>query len=385
MTDLTEELVRDWLEGKEKVLDRAKDQIGRRVEAFLSDWDLTWEFSHEGIDKARVKDAPRVHRKAVRRGLSNCDQLLERCYEKDGRKRFPVHDLLGVRVLVRSLNDVAAVRRAIEDFHASGAYMYPLGNHDDFDLEDVNEGPRKSGYRALHIDGSVTERESDSDFTIPFEVQIKTLAQHVYGQHTHDEAYVLDAVNADVRYQTVRGLQHALAEELNGVDLLLAQIEDAADAIRDDIERREVGEEITPTSVSNSVRATTGIKLRESGAVHLSELALRAGITTTSDFKELIDPAGEAAEAFGARFRAHRRRIASPRELLLGLLGDSDLPDEGPGAITPTDELEEALSQRPPANALDEFDPDEDLVLPTEAPPNEAAPDDGAHEEPPTP
>lgn len=385
MTDLTEELVRDWLEAKKKVLARAKEQIERRVDAFLSDWAVTWEFSHEGVEKARVKDAPRVHRKALRRGLSSCDQLLERCYEKDGRKRFPVHDLLGVRVLVRSLNDVAAVRRAIEELHVSGADMYPLGNHEDFDLEDVNEGPRESGYRALHIEGSVTERESDRDFTIPFEVQIKTLAQHVYGQHTHDEAYVPDEVNADVRYQTVRGLQHALAEELNGIDLLLAQIEDAANAIRDDIERREVSEEITPTSVSNSVRSTTGYKLRESAAVHLSELALRAGISTTSDFTELIDPAGDAAEAFGGRFLAHHRRVASPRELLFGLLGDSDLPEEGPAEITPTDELEEALSQQAPANALDELDPNEDLVLPTEAPANEAAPDDGAREEPPTP
>jgi ppGpp synthetase/RelA/SpoT-type nucleotidyltranferase len=382
MTDLTEDLVRDWLEAQKKILDRAKEKLGRRVDAFLSDWAVTWEFSHEGVEKTRVKDAPRVHRKAQRRGLSSCDQLLERCYEKDGRRRFPVQDLLGVRVLVRSLNDVAGVRLAIEELHASGDKMYPFGNHEDFDLEDVNEDPRKSGYRALHVDGSVTVRELETDFTIPFEVQIKTLAQHVYGQHTHDEAYVADDVNADVRYETVRGLQHALAEQLNGVDLLLAQIEDAANAIRDDIERREVGEDITPASVSNSVQARLGYKLRQSAAAEVSERALRSGIGTTASFLEVIDPAGDAAAAFGARFQAHHGRIASPRELLFGLLGDSDLPEEESAEIAPTAELEEALSQQPPPNALDELDPDEDLVPATEALAKEDPP---AEEGPPEP
>lgn len=364
MANPTENEVRDWLAAKRTVLERAIDQLERDVDHFLSDWAVTWEFSHEGVEKARVKDAPRVCAKAERRDLSTCDQLLERCYAKAGRDRFPVHDLLGVRVLVRSLNDVTAVRRAIEELHASGADVYPLGNHEDFDLEDINETSRASGYRALHIDGSVTQREGDTDFTVPFEVQVKTLAQHVYGQHTHDEAYVADDVNADVRYQAVRGLQRALAEQLNGVDLLLAQIEDAADSIRDDIARREVGEEVSPASVSNSVRAKIGYKLRESTATEVSELALRAGIETTTDFANLIDPTGPAAEVFGERFRRQHRRVPSPRELLFGLLGESDLPDE----IAPTQDLEEALSREAPANSLDDLDPEADLA-PTSDPP----------------
>jgi ppGpp synthetase/RelA/SpoT-type nucleotidyltranferase len=302
---------------------------------------------------------------------------LERCYEKAGRDRFPVHDLLGVRVLVRSLNDVAAVRRAIEELHAS-AEMYPLGNHADFDLEDINDNPRESGYRALHIDGSVTQREGDTDFTIPFEVQVKTLAQHVYGQHTHDEAYVPDEVNADLRYETVRGLQRALAEQLNGVDLLLAQVEDAANAVRDDIARREVGEAITPASVSNSVQARIGYKLRESAATEVSELALRAGIQTTTDFANLIDPAGDAAEAFGERFLAQHRRVPSPRELLFGLLGESDPLDVGPSEIARTQDLEEALGREVPANSLDELDPEADVLLAPEPSRTHDSPPDGA-------
>jgi ppGpp synthetase/RelA/SpoT-type nucleotidyltranferase len=151
-----------------------------------------------------------VFAKARRKGLSEANDLLQRCDEKDGRRRFPLPDLLGVRVLVRSLNDVAAVKRALEDLRADGRELYPLGNAEDFDVEDMNGNPRRTGYRALHVDGSVSVRVAERDVTVPFELQVKTLAQHVFGQHTHDEAYVF----------------------------LLAKVEHVAAAVRADIARR---------------------------------------------------------------------------------------------------------------------------------------------------
>ena len=187
-----------------------------------------------------------------------------RCEEKAGRQRFPVHDLLGVRVLVRSLNELVAVRRAVEELQAGRGELYPLGNPDDFDVEDINADPRPTGYRALHIDGSVTVRVAEEDFTVPFEIQVKTLAQHVFGQNTHEGAYVPDEANQDPRYELVRGLQRALAEQLNAADLLLAQLEDVADAVRDDITRRKAGLEINAASVANVVREKTGLEA-ESG------------------------------------------------------------------------------------------------------------------------
>jgi hypothetical protein len=75
---------------------------------------------------------------------------------------------------------------------------------------------------------------------VPFEVQVNLLAQHVFGQHTHAEAYAPDDANGDPRYAVVRILQKALAEQLNAADLLLAKLEDAADAVRDSIAFREV-------------------------------------------------------------------------------------------------------------------------------------------------
>ena len=178
------------------------------------------------------------------------DELLQRCDEKDGRRRFPVPDLLGVRVLVRSLNDVAAVRRALEDLQAGRRELYPLGNPEDFDVEDMNGSPRRTGYRALHVDGSVTVRVADCDVTVPFELQVKTLAQHVFGQHTHEEAYVPDDANGDPRYELVRVLQTAFAEQLHAADLLLARLEDVAGAVRDDIARRAAGRRLDGQAAS---------------------------------------------------------------------------------------------------------------------------------------
>jgi ppGpp synthetase/RelA/SpoT-type nucleotidyltranferase len=192
----------------------------------------------ERIENARIKDVRRVLAKARRKQLSDADGLLRRCDEQEGRRRFPVRDLLGVRVLVRSLNDAAAVKRTLKNLQAARRELYPLGNQDDFDVEDMNGDPRPSGYRALHIDGSVTVCVAGRDVTVPFELQVKTLAQHVFGQHTHEEAYVPNEANGDPRYELVRVLQTALAEQLNTVDLLLARLEDVASAVREDIARR---------------------------------------------------------------------------------------------------------------------------------------------------
>jgi ppGpp synthetase/RelA/SpoT-type nucleotidyltranferase len=235
---MNEDDVTRFLAGKQAVFQRAIAEIEQRVGFFIADWGRSGGFSVERIENVRVKDARRVFAKARRKGLSNAEDLLQRCDETDGRRRFPVPDLLGVRVLVRSLNDVAAVKRALEDLRAGGGELYPLGNREDFALEDMNGDPRPSGYRALHVDGSVTVRVADRDFAVPFELQVKTLAQHVFGQHTHDDAYVPDDANGDPRYELVRVLQTALAEQLHAADLLLARLEDVAAAVRDDIARR---------------------------------------------------------------------------------------------------------------------------------------------------
>jgi ppGpp synthetase/RelA/SpoT-type nucleotidyltranferase len=370
MPELTEEQVTGWLHLRQELLSRAIDDIERLVEFFIADWGDTYGFSAEQVEGARIKDAPRVYAKALRRGLDAPDQLLQRCYRKDERDRFPVHDLLGVRVLVLSLNQVAAVKTAVESLLVGGGGdLYPLGNIEDVDIEDINASPRDSGYRALHVDGSVTMRVGDTDYTVPFELQVKTLAQHVYGQHTHEESYVPDEANEDPRYELVRGLQKALAEELNGVDLLLAELEDVAGEVRDDIARRTAGPEVSAASVNNAMRQTLGLRLGESETVRIVDRLLTAGVTATADFASLIDPSGDAAAEFAAVFEASHRRRPTNRELVDGLVTDLYTRQAG---VTPEEtpeqqaQREARLAEEPPASPLDELDPNIDLVPPEE-------------------
>ncbi len=68
-----------------------------------------------------------------------------------------------------------------------------------------------------------------------------------------------DEENADPRYELVRSLQETLAEQLNAADLLLAQIENVAAEVRDDITRRESGADVTSASVANAVYEENGM------------------------------------------------------------------------------------------------------------------------------
>src|SRR5262245_60533564 len=111
---MSEDDVKRFLDSNHGVFRRASPEIEQRVGFFIADWGSVCGFSVERIENVRIKDARRAFAKARRKGLSEADALLRRCDEQEGRRRFPVHDLLGVRILVGSLNDVAAVKRALE-------------------------------------------------------------------------------------------------------------------------------------------------------------------------------------------------------------------------------------------------------------------------------
>lgn len=363
---MTEEEVKDWLHVKDMLFHRAVDEIEKRVNVFIEDWADTWGFRYEKIEKVRIKDAPRIHAKAERKGLARPDQLLTRRSE-DGRMRFPVQDLLGVRVLVLSLKDVSRLKKGIEGFlQGDQQLLYPLGNADDARVEDINENPRPSGYRALHVDGSVTVRVGEVDQEVPFEVQVKTLAQHVFGQHTHDEAYIPDDGNDDPRYEHIRGLQASLAESLNGADLLLSRTEELAGMVRDDILRREAGEDLSAASVANAVHEQFGMTIRDREATRWTEQCLRVGIDQSATFAELIDPTGDKAANLAEHFRRVHDREPAYNELIDKLLVTEET---GPRMLSDAEiardaEAERRIDEPTPSNPMDEIDPEEDLEIP---------------------
>jgi ppGpp synthetase/RelA/SpoT-type nucleotidyltranferase len=380
MASLSEEDIGAWLEEHSDLFLAAIREIEQLTRVFLQEWGTTWEFKHELVENLRIKETRRLHAKAMRHDLRRPQALLERCRHdtKTKRDRFPVHDLLGVRVLVLSLNDVSAVRRALEQAAVGDAEVYPLGNMADCTVEDINEHPRSGGYRALHVDGSVTVRLGATGYTVPFEIQVKTFLQHAFGQLTHDEAYVADEATTDSRYGLVKGLQRALAEQLNGADLLIARIEETVDLVRDDIVRRQAGPEVSPASVTNAVHDKTGYKMRDRDATRISAWAREAGITATADFSELIDPSGDRAAGFGAAFLAAHGRPPTSLELIDGLVGPDDRLAFAQDSLEDEAALAASLEEELPPNALDDLDPDADIAAP-------AGPEDDPSREPPGP
>jgi ppGpp synthetase/RelA/SpoT-type nucleotidyltranferase len=335
---VTAEDVQRWLDEHDTVLERAKSELERRVKSFVEDWSTNWGFEYESIEPARIKSASRTFAKAERKEVGEAGKLLERCREKEGRMRFPVHDLLGIRIFVLSLNDVRKLRQAIEDHLAGGDEdSYPLGKLEDVDLQDFNENPPERGYRALHLDGSVSVKVQGQAYDVPFELQVKTLAQHVFGQHTHNDAYVPDDRNTDPRYDSVRGLQRALAEALNGADLLLAKIQEVSGVIRDEIAAHHVGPDLDAAAVTAAVRNLYGEVVRDEEAQRWADRSRDAGITRTEDFEALIDPSGDEAARVATNFLRFNRRAPAYRELIDDLLSEALELSDGMPSLTGDD------------------------------------------------
>lgn len=356
---MTEQEVRDWLEANGELLERAIEQVEREVGVFIRDWGETWGFRHEQIEEARIKGAARVCEKAKGKGLVKAEQLLERRKEGE-RSRFPVQDLLGVRVLVLSLNDVAALKAGVEGLLAGRGRLYPFGNPRDARVEDINDKPRPSGYRALHIDGAVRVQLKEAEHEIPFEIQVKTLAQHVFGQHTHDEAYVPDDGNNDPRYEHIRGLQTALAEGLSGADLLLAKSEDLSKMVRDEILANEAGEKLSAAGVANAVQEQFGRRVRREEAERWTEQSLRVGITENAKFADLIDRSRDEAGLREKEFQWKNGRDPADHELIDALLFPWAPVEPPPGweDWARDAEARRMLGESLPPNPLDELDPD---------------------------
>jgi len=278
-----------FLADRQEVLEYGLADLSRVVERFLTELqelrpDLHVERMTESL---RAKSAGRTKTKASRKNIEAPEALLQpREDQERGLPCFPVGDLLGLRVLVRSLRDKDIIKDAVES-------RRNIGEGDYLFVDDINEHPRTSGYRALHIDGALAVERAGETYLLPFEVQVKTLAQHVFGQHTHEDAYVRDEINSDPRFGVVRRLQRAMAESLNAVDLTQAEIEGLSEGIREQIAGGPAGEDIEYASVMSVVRQTHGATLTVVEASAIAKRARDVGLASTEEFRAAVDLDGE--------------------------------------------------------------------------------------------
>jgi ppGpp synthetase/RelA/SpoT-type nucleotidyltranferase len=302
-----------WLTTHQPLLDEGRDELVREVGRFLRRLRDEHPLLHVEDPKqnARVKEERRILAKCTSREVNDPEELLCRL-DGPADHEPPVGDLIGLRVLVRSLRDIEIIKDGLGEHH--------LGAPERMKLQDHNQHPTVTGYRALHVDGVIVVHQGDVDFGLPFEIQFKTLTQHVFGQVTHEDAYVRDQVNTHEDFDTVRRLQRNLASSLFAADEFIAEIEQLSRTLRERIAGQETGEEITAPGIEGVVRDLFDSALTEPEASASVRRADHAGIGTLSELRDLLNPDTERVQRAEKELRIMLPRPPSAQEILRDVL-----------------------------------------------------------------
>jgi putative GTP pyrophosphokinase len=134
----------------------------------------------------RLEGIPRIDRISAR--AKNPDRFLAKAQkEKDGKRKYTdpfseIQDQVAARVTVFYLSDVEVVEAAVNRYF----------NRIEANTV-VEDSPKKFGYEGRHLILAIPEElfedEEHLDATDFFELQIKTLFQHAWGEAEHDLAY----------------------------------------------------------------------------------------------------------------------------------------------------------------------------------------------------
>ena len=133
-----------------------------------------------------VKDYPRLDRVSAR--AKAVDRFLQKARrEENGARKYSdplnqIQDQLGARIVTFYLSDVARISARIEEFFG------PIEIK-----KVVPDSPSEFGYESKHyilfIPKDVMPAPDEEDCPTFFELQIKTLFQHAWGEADHDLAY----------------------------------------------------------------------------------------------------------------------------------------------------------------------------------------------------
>jgi putative GTP pyrophosphokinase len=144
-----------------------------------------------------VKDYPRVDRISVR--AKAVDRFLEKAMRLEaGKPKYTdplnqIQDQLGARVVTFYLSDVRQLSVRIEDFFGSIEVKHV-----------IPDSPSEFGYEGKHyilfVPQDVMNPADSDDSPTFFELQIKTLFQHAWGEADHDLIYKpVGSLTADQR------------------------------------------------------------------------------------------------------------------------------------------------------------------------------------------
>lgn len=149
------------------------------------------------IVDARVKRPAKIWKKAVRLGFTASKALNK------------IVDVLGIRIVCNNLSDTESVINMIK---YQGGYIQIKK------VLDMVTNPREDGYRAIHLHTIINLFSNDDKRNIPCEIQVRTLAQDMWGRLSRDDLY------GNRPAELIAVTARAISKQLSAIDDMAQQI-----------------------------------------------------------------------------------------------------------------------------------------------------------------
>lgn len=147
----------------QSVLSQLKDLLRLRLQQLKRT-----EGTRAPIVDGRVKKPTKIWKKAIGLGFSASNALNK------------IVDVLGIRIVCNNLSDTESVINMIKQ---EASYIHIKK------INDMVANPREDGYRAIHLHTTINPVFSNAKKKIPCEIQVRTLAQDMWGRLSRDDLY----------------------------------------------------------------------------------------------------------------------------------------------------------------------------------------------------
>ena len=149
------------------------------------------------IVDARVKKPAKIWKKSISLGFSASKALNK------------IVDVLGIRIVCNNLSDTESVINMIKQ---ETSYIQIKK------INDMVANPREDGYRAIHLQTTINPFFSNDKKKIPCEIQVRTLAQDMWGRLSRDDLY------GNKPPELIAVAAKAISKQLSAIDEMAQQI-----------------------------------------------------------------------------------------------------------------------------------------------------------------
>lgn len=132
-------------------------------------------------------------------------------------------DVVGVRVICKTLRDVSLAGEAIAKLCAAEPALEPAR-----EVADYVHTPKPSGYRSIHYVLMVPVRSGADTVAVPCEIQVRTHLQDAWGELTHENSY---KSSASALPELHLEIARHMADMLYEIDKLALTLADATDEL----------------------------------------------------------------------------------------------------------------------------------------------------------